>query len=205
MKRNSKEMILPGYVKVAANLISLTIVIAFAFIAKDIIMPILFAILISILILPANKFLERFAVPRLLAIILTIGIGTGMLTLLIYFLSFQISSFTDDIPALTQNVNGHIKTLQDWIKSTFNINYKSQLAYITEATDKTMASGTALVGETVLRISGIFVFLVLVPIYCFFILLYRGTIKAFLMALFAKEGQRRIEKVLVETKFIVQN
>lgn len=205
MKKTTAPIILPGYIKVTSNLITLTLVLALVFIANDIIMPILFAILISILLLPANELLERWGLPRLVAIIVTLGLTACILFLLLYFLSFQISNFANDIPALTENVNGHIKTLQEWIKTTFNINYKNQLAYITEATDKTIQSGSAIVGQTFLRISGILVFLVLVPIYCFFILLYRSTIKAFLTALFAKESNWRMHKVLSETKFIVQN
>jgi predicted PurR-regulated permease PerM len=195
----------PSYAKIAFNLISITIIGWLIYIGKDILMPIAFATLFSILLLPLNNFLERIKVPRIFAIILSISLSSILLGLLIYFLSFQISNFTKDIPALSKQLQQHADTLQSWVEQKFHINSTNQLEYINEAADKTMESGSKIVGATVLTISEMLIFIVVIPIYCFLLLFYRDLIKKFFVELFSDEKIEKVHHIFAETKYIIQN
>jgi predicted PurR-regulated permease PerM len=199
------EVKLPAYAKIALNLISVSILGWLIYIGSDILMPLAFATLFSILLLPVNNFLERIKVPRIVAIILTLSISSGILVMIIYFLSFQISSFTKDIPALSKQLHEHATTLQNWIEQKFHINQNNQLEYINEAADKTIASGSKIVGQTVVTISGMLVFIIVIPIYCFLILFYRDLIKKFFIQLYAAEKTEKIQLIFSQTKYIIQN
>lgn len=199
------EVKLPAFAKIAFNLISITIIGWLIYIGNDIVMPLAFAALFSVLLLPANNFLERHKFHRVLAIILTIAISSSILGLIVYFLSFQISNFTQDIPALSNQLKAHANTLQGWVEQKFHITYSNQLEYINNAADKTIESGSKIVGATVTTISGMLIFVVVIPIYCFLLLFYRDLLKKFFIQLYAAEKSEKIQHIFSQAKYIIQN
>lgn len=196
---------LPFYAKLSFNLISLTILCVFTYLGADILMPICFAIVLSILLLPVVNWLNRRGVPSVLAMILSILIALLLFVAIIYFLSSQVAHFMDDLPAIKQKFNQHVTTLEKWISKEINISRREQHSAVESAKDNIQQSGPGGIGTLFMGLANILITLVLLPIYSFLILYYRKLIHKFLLDVFADAHKPKVEEVLTESKVIVQS
>lgn len=195
----------PFHFRLCLTLISLSIICYAVFIAADIIVPLAFAILLAILLLPLNNFLERKKVPRAMANVLGILIAMLFIGGIIYFLSSQISSFVADLPSIKQHLADHWKTVQKWIYQNLHFTRSQQSNFIENATDKIKNSGTGILGDTVISLTQAIMVLVLLPVYTFLILYYRDMIKKFFTMVFKAEHEEKVVEVLRESRMIVQS
>ena len=200
---NYKE--LPFYIQFTFKLLLLLCLGVIITYGQTVFIPLAFAILLSILLLPVTNFLERkLCFPKTIANLFSVIIAISIIGGVIYFLSHQIAGFLQDIPSIKEHLNEHYTTLQHWIQERFNVSKTQQTLMIKNATADVKSSGTAVIGETVFTITHIFFYIVLTAIYAFLILHYRHTIKRFLITVFNKEHEPDVVEVLQESKTIVQ-
>ena len=194
----------PFYLKLSLILLMLSLIGLIIFIGQDIIVPLAFAVLLAVLLLPANKYLEKKGIPRVIAIVLSLTVAIVITSGIIYFLSSQIAGFMNDIPAIKQHLAIHLKTLQGWVAHHFNLTKIEQSSLIDNAAEKIKSSGSGFVGDTFISVTQALLVLVLLPVYSFLILYYRDMIKRFLISIFKDEHLAKVTEVLQESKFIVQ-
>ena len=194
----------PFYQRLSLVLISLAIICYTVFIANDIIVPLAFAILLAILLLPFTNFLERKKMPRAMANMVGILVALLFIGAIIYFLSSQISGFMQDLPSIKKHLAAHWKTVQKWVSQQFHFTRKEQTNFIDNATDEIKNSGTGFLGDTVINLTQALMVLVLLPVYTFLILYYRDMIKRFFVSVFKDEHEARVMEVLRESRSIVQ-
>lgn len=196
---------LPFLVKLSLNLLTVCILGWLIYIGKDIIVPLALAILLSVLLLPFNAFLEKKGAPRVLAISVSLIISITLIAALVYFLFTQITAFVDDIPTIKKQLHEHLLSIQSWAHERFNLTQTEQTKLITDATNKIKGSGTGFIGKTFLSVTQTLVVLVLLPVYTFLILYYRDMIRGFLMKVFSDEHEKKVTEVLQESRIIVQS
>jgi predicted PurR-regulated permease PerM len=194
----------PFYLKITLVLLMLSVIGGLIFIGQDIIIPLAFSILLAVLLLPFNTYLEKKRVPRVLAIIISLTLSIVFIGGVVYFLSSQIARFMNDVPAIKEHLAGHTKTLQSWITHQFNITRVEQTTILDNATEKIKNSGTGFLGDTFLSFTQGVMVVILLPVYSFLILYYRSMIKQFLIAVFKNENAEKVKDVLNQSKFIVQ-
>src|SRR5690606_5998737 len=96
-----------------------------ALIGQTVLEPLLFALLVSALLLPMAKFLEnRLNFPRSLSCIMSILLLLLSVAILFFILGSQLSRLREDWPAFQQQIQDSIKDLQTWITTKFGIKYK---------------------------------------------------------------------------------
>ncbi len=196
---------LPFYIKFAFKLLIILLLCVFITAGKNVLVPLIFSILLSILLLPVTNFLRRrLKFPKIGANLFSVILALLLIASLIYFFSKEIASFLDDIPTLRTNLEHHYSTLQKWVSNRFNISLKSQSIFIDSATTSVKDSGTGLIGQTVFTITNTLFYIILIAIYSFLILHYRHMIKDFLLSVFNKEYEPQVNEVLLESKGIVQ-
>ncbi len=194
----------PFYQKLSFNLISLAIIAVAIIYGKDIILPILFAILLSNLLLPLVNYLARKKFYRSISIILplflSIVVGAGV----IFFLSSQIIHFMDDVPALKERMNEVADSFQVWFRENTNITIRKQNQYIKETVTDFKENAPGILGQTFESLTGILIYVVLLPLYTFLILFYRTTIKTFLISVFKNGSEKKVTDILTESTTIAQ-
>ncbi|MEO6314748.1 MAG: AI-2E family transporter [Chitinophagaceae bacterium] len=195
---------LPFYAKLSLNLITLTILVALAYLGADILMPVLFAIVLAMLLLPVVNWLNRRGIPSVVAMILSVLIALLCAAGIVYFLSSQVAHFMDDLPGIKQKLTHHLSTLQKWISREVNISRRDQQSAVASAKENIQQSGGGGLGSMFLGLASSLVTIILLPIYTFLILYYRKLIHKFLLDVFAKRHQPLVEEVLTESKTIVQ-
>jgi predicted PurR-regulated permease PerM len=194
----------PFYHKFALVLLSIVLLGGLIFIGADILMPLFFAMVLAILLLPVNNWLVKHKFPKVPAMLISIFLALAFIAGILYFLSSQVAAFMNDLPTIKQHLNDHWHTVQKWVREQFNISYKQQDKAIKDATTNMKSSGTSLVGTTVFTAMQALLMVVLLPLYTFLIMYYRGLIRKFLIDIFSERHHSDVQEVMKDSKTIVQ-
>ena len=185
------------------NLVSISLIALAIYLGRGILMPLFFSIILALILSPITDFLMRKDMHRFLAILVPLVLGLLVISLLIYFLSSQISLFFNDIPALRERFNELLFMAQQWVNETFNVALWQQDRVITETAEKMKDSGPRVLQQTFITVTEIISYFVLFPFYTFLILYHKATIKAFLVQVFTRSEEDRVVDVLHESQSII--
>lgn len=200
---NFKE--LPFYIKFTFKLLMILLLGLLLIQGQNIIVPFIFSILLSILLLPVTNFLEKkLHVPRSIANLSTVVFSLLIIGWIIYFFSREIAGFLQDIPSIKSHLEAHYETLQNWIQTKFNISPGQQTSMLNNATKNVQNSSTTVIGETFFTITNIFFYIIITAIYTFLLLFYRHMIKTFILEIFTEKNEKDVTEVLIESQAIVQ-
>lgn len=194
----------PFYLKFSLNLLTIILLGGIVYIGQDILMPLFFAIVLAILLLPVNNRLVKWGVPKVPSMLISILLALIFIAGIIYFLSSQIASFMKDLPTIKQHLNDHFHTVQKWISEKFHFSYKQQEQVVKEATTDMKDSGTSMVTNTLFGAVQTLLMVILLPLYTFLIMYYRGLIRKFFIDIFDTKHKTSVEEVMAESKGIVQ-
>ena len=196
---------LPFYIQFTFRLLMILLLVVFLNYGQNIIVPLVFSILLSILLLPFTNFLEnKLRLPKSIANLTAVVFSLILIASLVYFFSRQIAGFLKDIPSIKDHLQAHYETLQNWIQQRFHISTSQQTVMFKSATVNVKNSGSVVIGETFFTITHTLFFIIMIAIYTFLILFYRHMIKVFIIEVFNKENEIQVKEVLLESKGIVQ-
>ncbi|MGF2410875.1 AI-2E family transporter [Ferruginibacter sp.] len=176
----------------------------FIYIGHAVLVPVYFSILLSILLLPVTRVLQKLYFPATLANFIAVVFALALIATIIYFLSSQMAGFFNDIPAIKEHLSKHMDNLQHWVAQKMHITTAQQKAIIDNASLGVKENGGQFIGQTFLNVSETAVIVVLVAIYSFLILCYRNLIKRFLYAVFKSEHKESLQHVMLQSKQIIQ-
>src|ERR1700730_14392824 len=115
-----KKLTVPFYERLSLVLIGLIALGYLIIQGKDLLDPIVFGFLFSILLLPIASFLEKkLRFPRALSSIVSILLLVGFISGILYIVGSQISKLANDWPMLKSQVNQSLSDLSQWIQSAF--------------------------------------------------------------------------------------
>ncbi len=194
----------PFYLKFSLSLLALFLLGALVYIGKDILLPLFFAIVLAILLLPVSNFFERKGVPRVLAMLLSILLALLFIGGIIYFLSAQVAGFMDDLPQIKEHLSKHISTVKEWISTQFKVSGKQQEQAVEEMSGNMKGSGSGMLGGALFSAVQGLVLLFLLPIYTFLIMYYRDLIRRFFIDSFPERHHDKVQEVISESRQIVQ-
>jgi predicted PurR-regulated permease PerM len=196
---------LPFYHKLASVLVSLLAIGYLVIQGKQLLSPLIFSCLFSILLLPLASFMEKkFRFRRGLASILSVLMLLAAVSTIIYIVGVQMSNLADDWPQFKMQLNNSYSEIQHWIAVKFHINASKQLTYVKSATSKVLDSGTEVVGVTLISLSSFLLFLVFTFIYTFFFLTYRRIIMHFLVSVFLEENSLVVHDIVEQVQQILR-
>jgi putative permease len=180
----------PFYTKFAQVLVGLIALGYVAVLGKEVLSPLIFSCLFSILLLPVARFFEvKLKFRRGGAAMLSVIILLSLIGFVIYIVGSQVSDLAKDWPQFRVQLSKSIGEIRNWVAATFHINEHKQLDYIHTVTNKIESSGTQMAGATFVSLSSVLLFMVFTFIYTFFFLLYRSLIMKFLESVFLTENK----------------
>jgi predicted PurR-regulated permease PerM len=192
-------------IRFAAILISVIAIGYIAVLAANIIIPLVFALLFSILLLPVAKFFEkRLMFGRGAACGVAVLLFIAGIAIISYTIGAQISNLLQDWPLFRDQLQSSLTDLQKWIAITFHYNIQKQKTYINNAASGVLSGGTSFIGSTILSVSSLALFVVLTLIYTFFMLLYRRVLLKFLIALVNEENNAVVHDVVSNIQIVIR-
>jgi predicted PurR-regulated permease PerM len=180
--------------KIYKRLVILVIVIAGIIALRDVVIPVAFAILFSIVLLPIERRLER-KTGRIVAIVITLLGATAIFGLALWFVISQAANLIASLPGLEQKFYSIVNRASDTLHYSYNIGTDDQARYATDAIKELSTSVAGLLLST----SYLVLFIVQVPIYIFLFLLYRDKFKVFMLTYTDGDEliwQKDVEKVV---------
>jgi predicted PurR-regulated permease PerM len=196
---------LPFYIKLACVLFSLFAIGYLVILGKEILSPLIFSCLFSILLLPVAKFFEfKLRLPRSVASMLSVLLLLTFISGLIYVIASQIAELLKDWPEFQAQITHSLWEFRGWVQEHLHISRGKQLQVVNTATNKVLSPDTAAVGATVLSLSAILLFLVFTFIYSFFFLLYRRLIMSFLESVFLEENKATVHEIIDQVQYIIR-
>ncbi|MBF8962626.1 AI-2E family transporter [Pontibacter sp. FD36] len=172
---------------------------------RDLLAPLLVAFFISIMLLPIYRFFKQRNFPD------AVAIGISLLTLIvvlggiIWFFSSQMRVLIEDFPMIQKNVMKHLTALSEWIGSKTPFSTAEQTSFIKEQSNNLLTYAGNLLGGVAGGVTGMVVFVGLLPIYIFLLLFYKNLLLRFVFLWFPRERHEKVEETLSEMLVIIKS
>jgi predicted PurR-regulated permease PerM len=200
----AEELKLPFYAKVTIFLLGLIALLAIMYIAKSIIIPVVFAIIIAIVLHPVVNFMVRIKINRVLAIILTMFLTFLVIAAFGAVLFSQASKFGESWPVLVEKftslLNQSIADAADY----FNKDPQKIHDWLTKTQGEIINISTAAIGQTIVLLGNGLVILLLIPFYIFMILFYQPLLIEFIRRLSGTNYQSHVRQIVSQIKTVIQ-
>jgi predicted PurR-regulated permease PerM len=196
---------MPLTVKRAIELIGLFVFGTIVVSGNTIIMPLLMAFFFSLVLLPVFRFFRKLQVPEVIAVFLPILLLTIIVALIIWLFSSQVGALVDDFPQIQRTVAKHLDDLSIWISRSFGYSPADQVKFINEQSKKLFSSLGSVLSGAAGSLSGIIIFIGLLPVYIYFIMLYRNLFIKFILMWFKKEQYQNVEEAIRQTEKMVKS
>lgn len=196
---------IPTTVKRSIELLGLCLLAFVLSAAKDVITPLLMAFFLSILLLPLYRLLKKIKLPTIMAILLSIIAAALVLAGIIWFFSSQVAKLLSDFPEIQKNVNIHWQHISEWIGEKTNYSSREQLDWLQKQANNVLGNAGMYLSGAALSLTGIFVFVGLLPIYTFLILFYKDLLLRFVYLWFKPEQHPTVHATLAEAEVIIKS
>lgn len=194
----------PIYAKVALILVGIYVFISMLYIGQDIIVPLVFAVIISILISPVARFFEKIKINRVIAIVLTLFLTFILIAALCGLLFSQMSKFSDSWPLLVDKFTLILNQSIAWISDYFDIKPQKIQEWIIRTKSELLKTGSAAIGQTIVIVGGSLMVLFVIPVYVFIILYYKPLIIEFIHRLFSTYNKTEVAQIVTQVKTLIQ-
>jgi predicted PurR-regulated permease PerM len=173
--------------------------------AKPFLVPVFFAGLLSLLLLPLSKKIQKFIPNEIASIILSLVIFFVVICSVSYFISTQISNIISDYDLIESKIKEKTHSLQGTLNTYTGMDEREQEAWFDKESEELLKSGFQK-GASLLLGVGNFVFgLTLVMIYTFFLQLYRGKIKLFILSLIDESEHEKALTIIYKVQSLVMH
>jgi predicted PurR-regulated permease PerM len=199
-----KKSPVPIITRVTIILIGMYALLSILYIAQNIIVPIVFAVIIAIVLHPVVNFFVRLKMNRIFAITLTVVLAISIGAALCYLLLSQLSQLSESWPILVDRFIDTLNKIIIWASSHFNLNPIKVHEWITNTKNELIDTNSIFIGQTLLNVGSWLVSLVLVPVYIFMILFYQPLILDFIHKLFDARNQSQLSEVVAQIKTVIQ-
>ncbi|MGA3014325.1 MAG: AI-2E family transporter [Bacteroidales bacterium] len=198
------ELKLPVYTKAISILIGLIALFMVLYIARSIIVPIVFATIIAIILHPVVNFFMRRKINRLFAICITLFLTMIVLAAFFGLLFSQAARFYESWPVLVEKFTLIMNQSITWAAGYFNIDAQKINDWLANTKTEIINTSSAAIGHTLISVGSGLVILFLVPVYIFLMLYYQPLILEFIRRLFVKNDQDQIGEMIKQTKTVIQ-
>jgi predicted PurR-regulated permease PerM len=200
-----KETKIPFYLKAVVLLIGLLALLTLLYMARGILIPLTFALIIAIVLHPVVNFFVRLKVNRLLAIIITMVITFLIIAAVGALFISQATRFGESWPLLVDKFTLLLHQSTTWVSEYFNINPEKINEWIMTTRGGLIKASGASIGNTLLGVGSVLVVLCLIPVYVFMLLFYHPLLIDFIHKLFGTDHQKWVGEVVSKTKTLIQH
>ena len=185
-------------------LIGLTLLVFVLHKLDSILLPILFAALLSMLLLPLVVRFESWKWPRVWAIIVALLVVVAAISGLFYLFGSQIADLRDELPKLQEKGILYFDQVQQWASAKFGYEPMSKDELIDSSVKSFKKSAGGYLGSTLSTTAGILSVTTLIPIYIFCFLYYRDHMRQFLFRFVAPDKRTSVLHTLDSIQTVVQ-
>ena len=181
-------------------LLTAFLVILALYYAKPFLVPVCFAGLLAMLFLPLSLWFESKQIPKALAILLCIIIFLGIITAIIWLISWQITDLASETSDIENKLKKMVSQVEEYIRSNYGISKKQQEQIITEQAQ----ANSNMFSNIGSSITGFVIDFILMLVYIFLFMFYRERIKTFILKLVSSQQKKNTETIIHDIEKVSQ-
>jgi predicted PurR-regulated permease PerM len=164
---------------------------------KTLFIPLVMGVLFAFLLHPIAARFEGFGVPRILANIITIILGIGVVYGVMLFMQSQLSMLMEDMPALRERASQNMNDLYASIRSRLGLEPRGPEARppITQLIANAFNLGGDSMQDTMRGTANTVVAIGIMPVYVFMFLYYRDKYQRFILMLVPDKDHRITRRI----------
>jgi predicted PurR-regulated permease PerM len=166
---------------------------------KTLFIPLSFSLLISFILYPVCKWMEKKGANKGLAIITSLFLVTLLAGAIVYLLLTQLMEFLNEWQLLQVKLKDSVAQISIFITERFDISNEKQLEFIKNTIDNSGSEAFSLLRNTAYSISESFFTLLITPVFSALILYNRQLLSNALYDIFPAKRKNTIHEILVET------
>lgn len=166
---------------------------------KTLFIPLSFSLLISFILYPVCKWMEKKGINKAIAIIIAIVAVLIIVGTIFYLLLTQFIEFLNDWQLLKIKLLDTINSISTSIYERFNISIEKQLEFIKNILNNSGSETFSLLQNFAYSLSESIFTLLIIPVFSALILYHRQMLSNALYALFPLENKKIIHEILIET------
>jgi predicted PurR-regulated permease PerM len=202
---NNEKLKLPFYAKATLFLIGLFVFFTILYLARSIIVPLVFATILAILLHPLVNFFVRLKINRIVAISITM-----LLTFLIIagfgaLIVSQVNRFSESWPTLVDKFTSIINQTITEGADYFNKDPQKIHEWITKTQGEIINLSTAAIGQTLVIAGSVLIVVFLLPVYIFLILFYQPLLREFIHRIFGSDNHSQVSEIVSKIKTVIQS
>lgn len=170
----------------------------------EILLPIAFSAVFTLLLLPICRWLELRRVPRVLAIVLCLLLVLLVFAGIILGFGSQLTQFQDELPKLQVKLVEFFNSAQDWAHDKFGYKPMSIEEVKNSTLNALKKSGTTFLGTTLNTTTDVLSNLAQVLIYIFCFLYYRDHLRQFMFRFVAPDKRTTVLNTVDSIQTVVQ-
>ena len=170
----------------------------------DILLPLFFSALLSVLLLPVVLRLERWRWPRALAILAAVLLLLGGIVGLFVIFGSQIMDLKAELPLIQAKLVTFFDQGQQWLHDRFGMRVMSKDELINSSLSSAKKSAGGFLGSTISTTAGVLSTVTLVPIYIFCFLYYRDHMRQFMFRFVAPDKRTGVLHTMDNIRTVVQ-
>jgi len=153
-----------------------TLFVGILFIARELLIPLALAGILSMLFVPFSDWCERKGMKRGFSAFLSVLALYLFVGLIILFLSWQLKDFASQMDDMQNKLLGFIEQIRNWINNTVGITHEQQKEVLKQS-QSSGSGGAGMLFGFAAGVTGVLINTVLVTVYLFLLLFYRSHLK----------------------------
>jgi predicted PurR-regulated permease PerM len=174
------------------------------FFGRSVFIPLTFGAVLAMLLLPICHWLQSKGLNNGLSSILSVAALLLVIGALITLLQYQVSDIIDDLSKIEERVNSIVAGFKSYIKHHFGISNQEQQKIIKEQQSGGMGKVAGVVTTMLGSLAGIVIDAILVLVYTFLFIFFRGHFKNFILRMFKPENRDATREVLQNAGKVTQ-
>ncbi|EIA08369.1 AI-2E family transporter [Flavobacterium frigoris] len=202
MKQISKRTnpIYPNAEYSALQILQFFVLICFVlYFGKTLFIPLSFSLLISFILFPVCKWMEKKGVSKTLAILISLSFILVFAVTLFYLLFMQINQFSHEWEPFRKKLLETLNQISVYIAQRFEISMEEQLEFFKNSINNSGSQALSFLRNAAYSFSQIFFYLLIIPVFSALILYHRQILANVLYQIFPAERKETIKEILTET------
>ena len=197
------QVIQPSYIKAVFILLLVIIIVTILIVGKSLLVPMFLGAYISILMVPLCNRMERIKIPGILAAIISILAFMSVMITIVVLSFFQIKKFAGDLDDVRERLNTYFSHIDVFASQQLGANLG-----IRDGIDKSqifdlLVSNSETLSTVLFSTLGSLPSLILIPVFSFFFLIYRGHLTNFIARLFHNHSKDKVNSEIHSLRKLV--
>lgn len=190
---------------IALDIFVFVAIVFIAYMMQDIIVPLLYSVILSILLFPLVNFLEKkLHFHRILSVSVSILLMTTIIFSIFTFIGIQLDQIISKSDSYISKIESKIKPLITQAEKSTGLDSNQIVAPGNLKVEKVVKDNFSKITDFIFASGSLLSTMIVIPLYIFFFLLYRSFFISFIYALFEKKCPKNEIKNILNKLYNVQ-